>query len=690
MAVTGRYKSRALNYLVDQAQKLRSQAARSFRHATTGVTWGAQILLYPLYVAFQASRVVGRRLSAAASAPRELGQLPEFPKSDEPLSRVLSLAQGLVDGDSVAVAAAETVEISGEASVGANGLDADGIERRTVDPSTLDALRSPAPLPQLSDAALQPQADLWEMTDEVVEQALTAKPSADSSAIAPQTVADLVLQQPADVILTSVPGPSELVSPGTASSGIASSGPIQSGPVQSGVGDLAPRATTLPKANTYFIRGIASNLHDRALTLVDNQNRLVPISAEQQGELKQQMVQEAADFAYRRRRYLKSLFERQKPLAPPQSDRPTLFPMVRWTRNLMGWMQRSPVALGINLFNETQLPPAEVLPPSLAPLDDMGRWAARYLTTEQQQQFALAALDRVDAPLSTLEETYAKRVDPGPLGHLIRRAAAFFGLVERSPNPSERDPSPAAFSAPGLLGSEASSGERLPFEAGGAGTLPSSSLAGVLPASGDLTVATSIPGAIIAPGTPGASGPVVQIRHVGLEEETSGVGTGAMTLAAPNALISRSSPDSEAIPPEGKAAQEKAPQGKAPQDKAPEKAALLKAPSQTLTANPSISSHRAHSSSISPDGSSQLSPSETSRSSSASEASEAPLATAEGSPESAPTWNPSYIETTATVTGYIKHPLEWLLEKLDRLLLRIERTVAMIWRWFQAQFHPNR
>ncbi|NJM58260.1 MAG: hypothetical protein HC857_13615 [Synechococcales cyanobacterium RU_4_20] len=89
---------------------------------------------------------------------------------------------------------------------------------------------------------------------------------------------------------------------------------------------------------------------------------------------------------------------------------------MRWCRDLMGWMQRSPVALGANLFREMQLPPAEIPAPAL-PFAD---W-----TAAQRREFALAALDSLDVPLSTLEATYGERVDAGQLGDLIRRAAAF-------------------------------------------------------------------------------------------------------------------------------------------------------------------------------------------------------------------------------------------------------------------------
>ncbi|AFY75635.1 hypothetical protein Ple7327_0156 [Pleurocapsa sp. PCC 7327] len=48
--------------------------------------------------------------------------------------------------------------------------------------------------------------------------------------------------------------------------------------------------------------------------------------------------------------------------------------------------------------------------------------------------------------------------------------------------------------------------------------------------------------------------------------------------------------------------------------------------------------------------------------------------------------DPDWIETKATPVGYVKHPLERILEWLDRLLLLAEEWVASIWRWLRQRF----
>ncbi len=42
---------------------------------------------------------------------------------------------------------------------------------------------------------------------------------------------------------------------------------------------------------------------------------------------------------------------------------------------------------------------------------------------------------------------------------------------------------------------------------------------------------------------------------------------------------------------------------------------------------------------------------------------------------------PDWIETRATTTGYVKHPLEQLLQWLDRSILRIEELAVKVWQW---------
>ncbi len=45
---------------------------------------------------------------------------------------------------------------------------------------------------------------------------------------------------------------------------------------------------------------------------------------------------------------------------------------------------------------------------------------------------------------------------------------------------------------------------------------------------------------------------------------------------------------------------------------------------------------------------------------------------------------PDWIETPATAVGYVKHPLEKLLEWLDRAMLWLEKVLVRVWQWIAA------
>jgi hypothetical protein len=98
------YQSRLFNLLNRQSLKLRERLGISVRHLKVAVEWGAQILLYPIYLLVQTGRLVGHRLeqtvekqqlSLAPSAPEaESATLP----SDYPLEQVLKAIPPVLQG----------------------------------------------------------------------------------------------------------------------------------------------------------------------------------------------------------------------------------------------------------------------------------------------------------------------------------------------------------------------------------------------------------------------------------------------------------------------------------------------------------------------------------------------------------------------------------------------------------------
>jgi hypothetical protein len=101
-ASPGRYQSRLFNFLNRQSRRLTDQCDRAVRHLKVAAVWGAQILLYPMYLLVQTSLSVGRQLSWAAQAGWP--QLKAFtqpqpqetpPAVDTPIQRVLSAVNSL-------------------------------------------------------------------------------------------------------------------------------------------------------------------------------------------------------------------------------------------------------------------------------------------------------------------------------------------------------------------------------------------------------------------------------------------------------------------------------------------------------------------------------------------------------------------------------------------------------------------
>lgn len=96
---SGRYQSRFFNFLNRQSVRLSSRVDRAVRQIKVAATWGVQILLYPAYLLTQVSLSAGRQLSSEAEAGwpklKELTHKePEHeetaPQADTPIQRVLS------------------------------------------------------------------------------------------------------------------------------------------------------------------------------------------------------------------------------------------------------------------------------------------------------------------------------------------------------------------------------------------------------------------------------------------------------------------------------------------------------------------------------------------------------------------------------------------------------------------------
>ncbi len=110
-----------------------------------------------------------------------------------------------------------------------------------------------------------------------------------------------------------------------------------------------------------FIRGIATLLETRAIVLVTNGNESLDIlTTDQQRELQTALVWEVA--SYGRYLHLRQQTARVLTNLRATAENRYLLPPVRLFRQLMAWMQTSPLAIATNLFEEAALVRAAVLP----------------------------------------------------------------------------------------------------------------------------------------------------------------------------------------------------------------------------------------------------------------------------------------------------------------------------------------
>jgi hypothetical protein len=88
----GRYQSRLFSYLNRQYIRWSDRRDRAIRHGQVATTWGAQVLLYPVFMLFQSTQLAGKRLQqflGLSNSPPPT----QLPPSDMPVRRVLEVAE---------------------------------------------------------------------------------------------------------------------------------------------------------------------------------------------------------------------------------------------------------------------------------------------------------------------------------------------------------------------------------------------------------------------------------------------------------------------------------------------------------------------------------------------------------------------------------------------------------------------
>ncbi len=97
-----RYQSRLFNFIHQQIRRVSEQSNQAFRHLKVSTSLGIQVLLYPIYLLFQSTRLAGKQLHSpvqqnwpqlATDDPHSQPQTP--PTADAPIQQVLLLVDAL-------------------------------------------------------------------------------------------------------------------------------------------------------------------------------------------------------------------------------------------------------------------------------------------------------------------------------------------------------------------------------------------------------------------------------------------------------------------------------------------------------------------------------------------------------------------------------------------------------------------
>ncbi|NET63305.1 MAG: hypothetical protein F6K63_02370 [Moorea sp. SIO1G6] len=274
----GPYRSRLFNFINRQSQRFVDQIERTTRHLKVAAVWGGQILLYPVYLLVQASLSAGRQISSSVKAG--LPQLRTFshaqtqetpPEADTAIQRVLQ-----------------------ELNLGSFNLQL-GLDN--LRPSNGQAVTLNNGQPILIERQRGTSLNNGQPVSLNNGQAVTAGEWATPN------------QTPAQA----------------------------------------------PTNEHMLIQGVACLLDNRGLVLVTVQNQILDIlTPQQQQKLASRISWEVADLM-RKWRLAHSLDGKKASPSLATLDHPPILPPIRLFWRLMAWVQTSPVAIAINLFGESRI-----------------------------------------------------------------------------------------------------------------------------------------------------------------------------------------------------------------------------------------------------------------------------------------------------------------------------------------------
>lgn len=322
----------------------RDRTLQTLRQARLTVTWGVQMVLYPVYLLFQSGRLVGQHIRAA-------------------VNRFLPLLEAVKDDDF-------------DPAVGVPPLNPDAPLQNVLDflvTFDLPIIISPrawpkAKKPESLPGRKSPSALIGKNRGAIAQSLPISQP------------APLSIATPVNPLAAELEKPGTLIRMGTREIAHQTASGDRLQPTEHPLtinGIAIHEAEEHPIYLAQTIRGFASLLATRNLVLVDTQNQILDIlTYEQQVQLYQRIVYEVAGYYRSQNLRLRaqghSLREHWQRLGageahrdivgrgtwrflPPPQKKETMAPPVRLFRRVMEWMQTSPIAVSANVFQESAL-----------------------------------------------------------------------------------------------------------------------------------------------------------------------------------------------------------------------------------------------------------------------------------------------------------------------------------------------
>ncbi len=214
------------------------------------------------------------------------------------------------------------------------------------------------------------------------------------------------------------------------------------------------------------LHGIATLLETRSLVLVDSANCVWDVlTAAQQQQLYRRLIWEVIDYDRAVQRVVvlqhsASLFSPEQRRLSLPAECPQALPLVQRFRQLMGWMQQSPVAIALNVFQEVEVATAAIVSmssampqpasnPSHAPISptfqpiDPDPWYS------QEPPLPTAPLPVVSESWLTLSDLLGTTgQEPQPSGNSMPGHSTHSSLVVVHPQPSSVVVSAVNFATP--------------------------------------------------------------------------------------------------------------------------------------------------------------------------------------------------------------------------------------------------